>query len=332
MNPAEAEGSQAINSGPAVRWNVFGQTVVKPRNDRFTIADSEVWRRNEDRLRIHQRPDALLAAVADGAGASGLYCGAWAETLVSRLPADPIADLTVLDTWMAGFCLDFGRAHAVAADRRHHAKLVREGSCSTLTACWLRATDVGCDLHWLGYGDSPLLLLEQGDEGDYALVEWHPRPLTLLQRDPQLLNWKDVPTALGFRSGALRLPRQCCIVLATDAVGLYLLSCYGAGTQENRPTPVHLSFQHEFEQLAGTSGPRGLLAPRQHGIAAASFAAEIASLRQSLRSEQSFAAWLFRRHQKGLVANDDATVIIIDVEIPVPEPAHPPTPPSEVSP
>ncbi|HIJ38804.1 MAG TPA: hypothetical protein HPP80_07895 [Rhodospirillaceae bacterium] len=329
MEQPEPDSSQAGGQTPAAIWTVQGQSVVKPGNDRFTIAGTEVWRANEDRFHINQKPDRLLAAVADGAGASGLFCGAWAETLVSRLPDDPLQTLTALDSWMAGFCLDFGRNQAAATAGRQHSKLVREGSCSTLTACWLKTTDFGCHLHWLGYGDSPLLLLDRTDGAPDRLLEWHPRPLRLLQRDPHLLNWKDVPTDAGFRSGTLNLERRTCMILATDAVGLYLLSCYHAqNARLTGSSSAHQSFLHEFEEMQDRKGGRRDLVGQPSGF----FSSEIQSLRQALLTETSFAIWLTDRYQKGLIANDDATVIIIDVEFPEPEMLQTPLLTSEASP
>jgi hypothetical protein len=328
----------ATNGGeparPRVRWAVRGQTTVKPKNDSFTIDGSQVWRANEDRFRIAARPGTLLAAVADGAGASGLYCGPWAATLVERLPPTPIAAPAALDGWMADFCLEFRREHAAkaGADARRHAKFIREGSCSTLSACWLATDGNGCRAHWLGFGDSPIMLFDRSGP-DYAILDWHPRPLALMERDPHLLNWKDMAPAEGFRAGCRTLPARACVVLASDAVGLYLLGAYMERRHDGDATSTELSFRQEFRQLAGSSGGRRDLRPAKGTtVEPDSFAAEMSTLRKALRTPESFTSWQRQRYEAGLMANDDATVVVMDVDIRYPDPCRPSAPQPENSP
>jgi len=300
-----------------VLWGARGQSVVKPNNDSFTIGGAEVRRDTEDRFRIDRLSRSLLAAVADGAGGSGLYCGAWAETLVTHLLSRPIADATALDRWMAEFCDGFRRHYAAkaAADSRRRAKFVREGSCATLSACWLAANEDGCTLDWLGFGDSPLLVFDR-DADDYAITIWHPRPLAIMDRDPQLLNWKDVAAPAAFHSGRVALPARSTILLASDAVGLYFLAAYVAERGTADQTPSIQAFRREFLQLSERSGGRlGVAAAKRATMPLRGFAEEMSILRNALRSAESFATWVSQRHQAGLLANDDATAVVIDVDI-----------------
>jgi len=304
-------------SAARVVWGARGQSVVKPHNDSFTIGGAEVRRETEDRFRVDRLSRTLLAAVADGAGGSGLYCGAWAETLVTHLPSRPISDATALDRWMAGFCDGFRRHYATkaAADSRRRAKFVREGSCATLSACWLAANEAGCTLDWLGFGDSPLLILAR-DGADYTIVDWHPHPLAAMERDPQLLNWKDTPPPTAFQSGRIALPARSTILLASDAVGLYFLAAYMAECGTADQAPSIQAFRREFSQLSERSGGRlGVAAAKRAAMPLRGFAEEMSILRTALRSSESFATWGSHRTQAGLLANDDATAVVIDVVV-----------------
>lgn len=296
---------------PEVRTAVFAQTAVKPRNDSFPGAAATVWRANEDRFQIGQGPHGLFAAVADGAGSSGLYCGAWAETLVRRLPDHPIRNLPGLDAWLAGFSLDFRETHGAraAADPAKRAKFIREGSCATLAAAWLGRRGGRPSVTWLAYGDSPVMIFDR-TTAPPRLVACHPGRLAAFDRDPQLLNWRDLPVAAGLAAGIIDLPAKAAVVLATDAVGQFLLlSHFAAGA----PGPPGMA--EDFRRLAGGEGRLSSLA-RAHQAAGSRSADGLEDLRRHLDSPADFAALVRRRWDDGLLANDDATVVMIEIETP----------------
>ncbi|MEI8393198.1 MAG: hypothetical protein WCF85_00580 [Rhodospirillaceae bacterium] len=268
-----------VSGRAGARWLARACSVVKPRNDHYEIGQNIVVRQNEDRFRLSSTATAIVAAVADGAGSSGLFCGPWAQELVGRLPAAPIEDIDALNQWLDCFCLDFRKTMAARckADPPKHSKFVREGSCATLTACWLTVEDQGLTLRWLGYGDSPLLVLDRRKKEPEIMIS-HPPDLAAFERDPYLLNWQAMPDARRLNTGKLDLPARASVILATDGIGKYLM--------------------------------RSLLVDRS--------GATIAETRNHLDSDTSFSALVAARCEDGVLANDDSTVIMIEIEQDVP--------------
>ena len=296
-----------------LRLAVFAQSAVKPRNDSYPGGNGRLWRASEDRFHIARGADGMVAAVADGAGASGLFCGAWAEALVTRLPDRPIVDLPGLDGWLAGFSLDFRKAYGgrAAADPAKRAKFIREGSCAALAACWLDQAAGVPSVAWMAYGDSPVMVFDLTAEHP-RLLACHPDQLAAFDRDPHLLNWRDLPVAAGLRVGRIDLPAKAAVILATDAIGLFLLCRHFAGGGAGCGDVL----AGEFLRLGG--GDSRLSAAARAHRADVRQADIIADLRRHLASPEDFSAMIRRRCEEGLLANDDATVVMIEVEIPLP--------------
>nr|CAX83776.1 conserved uncharacterized protein [uncultured bacterium] len=304
-------------------WVVSGQTTAKPKNDYFEKAGQIVWRHNEDRFRHAVTENGLLAAVSDGAGSSGMYCGAWAEALVGRLPETPIASLTSLNQWIDGFWQEFSTEYKqlAAGDPGKNSKFVREGSFATLMACWLEERgNEGLTLHWCGYGDSPLCVFGRNGER-VDLIASHPASLRALEHDPHLLNWKDLPEEKSFRSGSVDLDGPATVVLASDGVGQFVLLRYlaeklarqsaEAGVAHEGPTR---EFINEFVHLIRSGNSKLADLARNHmDNVGPGFAENLANLRDSLRSEAEFLDNIRDNHAAGLLPNDDSTLVMIDI-------------------
>ena len=249
-------------------------------------------------------------------------CGAWAGALVERLPEAPITDLDALNRWIDGFWEDFaaefkGRA---AADPVKHSKFVREGSNATLVACWMQERDDGMSMHWLGYGDSPLYVFAPSDDG-VGLTICHPPTLATLERDPLMLNWKELPIETHLRAGALVLPERATVILASDGVGQFVLLRYltdlharcaeGAAVDLRGPARGLLG---EYRSLVRRGRSRLAGAAQAHmDHAGADFGRELASLRAHLATDAAFADMVRSHYETELLPNDDATLIMIDV-------------------
>ncbi len=287
-------------------WTAQGRSVVKPRNDSFTAGDKVLWRQNEDRFRLARIPDGVLAAVSDGAGGAGLFCGPWAETLVTRLPRTPIAGVKGLNQWMDGFCLSFRADYAERskATPARHSKFIREGSFATLVAGWLALRQGRVSLRWLGYGDSQMMVFDRTGRLP-VLAASYPATLAALDRAPFLLNWKDLPREASLHGGQIDLPERATVVLASDGIGQYLL----LRTLASLGKPPG-----EFLRLAGGDSKLGQAARAHRAGPAPCVSSELAALRDSLKSDQSFAARVRVLNDRGLLANDDATLIMIDVD------------------
>ncbi len=302
---------------------VLGQSVAKPRNDYFKVGDGVVWRRNEDRYRFSDTPDGLLATVADGAGSSGMFCGAWAEELVERLPETPITGLEDLNRWIDGFWEDFAAEfkRSASQDAAKLSKFVREGSYATLVACWLSRRDDGLSMRWLGYGDS--LLLVFGRDGDnVALTDCYPSTLEALGHDPHLLNWKQLPEETRLRTGTMDFHGRTTVILASDGVGQFVLLRYladmysrHAGSAPANPPEQARDLLNEFRRLVQTGDGRLAEAAKVHlENQGTGFADQLAALQTSLVSEEAFLGMMREYHQRGLLPNDDATLIMIEID------------------
>ncbi|MFN3076295.1 MAG: hypothetical protein ABT940_05350 [Alphaproteobacteria bacterium] len=303
-----------------VVWSALGQSVAKPKNDVIGDARGQVLRPNEDRFRIATTDNRLLAAVSDGAGSSGLCCGAWAQELVDRLPKTPIGNIRTLDQWMGSFWKSFSEEakQTVAGQPVKQTKLVREGSCATLTACWLRKDDERVRMRWLGYGDSPFFLFEWHGE-EPVLTAFHPTTLAKFDLAPHLLNWKDLPQGANLRVGEVSLPGNATVVLASDGIGQFLilrfLSHLSSSSSEDPSLnePSH-SLLAEFRRMLTASDTRMTDAARRHACGShMPFASVLNTLREGLASEEAFTALVREWNEQGLLANDDATVVLIDI-------------------
>ncbi len=327
---SSTDANAAPQATPAeLVWSVSGQSAVKPSNDSYQRADGKVWRKSEDRFRISDTPDGLLAAVADGAGSSGMYCGPWAEALVERLPDTPISNPDTLNQWIDGFWESFSGEYRkqTGDDAGKLSKFVQEGSYSTLVACWLGKRDDGISLNWLGYGDSPILVFD-GEGDGMSLSVCYPATLAEMERDPHLLNWKNLAKQAHLRAGTRQITEPATVMLASDGIGQLVLFRYLAaihslghslGGDRTPPAPSEQAagLLGEFRQLIQTG--KGQLADvaRAHAnLPGSGFAGEMAALRVSLASEDDFLRVTGDYRDLGLMPNDDATVILIDVAHP----------------
>jgi hypothetical protein len=294
-------------------WTAQGRSVVKPRNDSFASGDQLLWRQNEDRLRLTRTPDGLLAAVSDGAGGAGLFCGPWAETLVTRLPKTPITSMKALNQWMDGFCLNFRADHAALskATPARHSKFIREGSFATLVAGWLAYRRGRVMLQWLGYGDSQLMVFDRTGRQP-VLAASYPATLSALDRAPFLLNWKDMPREASLHGGEMVLPDRATVVLASDGIGQYLLLRTLASLPRSQASGGMLN---EFLRLSDGESKLAQAARAHRAAPGSGISGELATLRDCLKSEMSFAGRIRALCDKGLLANDDATLIMIDVDL-----------------
>ena len=295
-------------------WTAQGRSVVKPRNDSFASGDQLLWRQNEDRLRLTRTPDGLLAAVSDGAGGAGLFCGPWAETLVTRLPKTPITSMKALNQWMDGFCLNFRADHAALskATPARHSKFIREGSFATLVAGWLAYRRGRVMLQWLGYGDSQLMVFDRTGRQP-VLAASYPATLSALDRAPFLLNWKDMPREASLHGGEMALPDRATVVLASDGIGQYLLLRALASLPRSQAAGGGLL--SEFLRLSDGESRLGQAARAHRAAPGSGMSSELATLRDCLKSDLAFAGRVRALCDKGLLANDDATLILIDVDL-----------------
>lgn len=331
MQPLQPLTTDEVTAGPdvpvapgAMTWSVRGQTTEKPNNDCYQNGADVIWRKNEDRFRFSESSGTMLATVADGAGSSGMYCGAWAEALVENLPGTPLVGVDALNGWIDGFWKDFSDTNKqrAANDPTKLTKFVREGSCSTLTACWIEnGSDVKpASLDWLCYGDSHFCAFDL--DGDALnLGTGFPATLGAMSADPHLLNWKDLPDEKHLTTGKIEINGPTVIVLASDGVGEFMQLRYLADVHARQVAGAHLSphtqgLLTEFRQvLNGGSGKIADLARNHVQQSGNGFKDELATMMAVLDSQAGFADMIKEHHANGLISNDDATLVIIEASV-----------------
>ena len=297
-------------STPGQSWSVHAVSVVKPGNDSYSVSNgADVVRANEDRWRVTDDGDALLAAVADGAGASGLFCGPWAQALVDRLPTACMDQWQQLDDWLAGVGDSFRQDQQarLGAQSVQRTKFIREGSYATLMAAWLQDCAGQVTLRWLGYGDSMMLVFVPGTDC-HCLQQLYPVDWAAIQRSPFLLNWKDIPQRDALAVGQAAVPAGAIVALASDALGQYLLLRYLASPQ-GRDHPLW----GQFQALQTGDSKLADLAKAHGAQATDDWAQDWDRMRTAMASPADFAQWVQARHRAGLMANDDSTLVVIEI-------------------
>ncbi len=314
------------------RIRVYGRTTAKPKNDRVVQNAKAKWRANEDRFRLSQKGDRIVCAVSDGAGSSGMYCGAWAETLVSKLPNKPLKNFKALNDWMEGFWQGFSEKYKMlsASETFKRNKFVREGSCATLTACWVKPIEGGARLYWMAYGDSPLMIFQDKANGPRMFF---PDSLASFDHAPHLLNWKDLPDESQFHAGTVDLKGPAKVVLASDGMGQFLLLRHLSDMFRNMgERNGEAALMDEFARFV--KRPQGRMANlvRSHlASPGPGILRELDAIRDNMEDDESFAAMAERCHAQKLLPNDDATLVIIEIEPPLPEPEPEPEPEEETA-
>ncbi len=328
--PAEqaAEGEAAPQPEPEpepeldLPWPARARMIPKPKNDFLGVEKRAIERRSEDRFRIDKTDDGVLAVVSDGAGSSGLYCGMWAEYIVKHLSDTPIETAEGLDDWMGGFWKEFSDKAKKIAEKHpvKRSKLVKEGSCATMTACWLKQDAGGkVRLDWCAYGDSPMYVFEW-EKGFPYLVHCHPLSLALFDMPPHLLNWKDVPRKDQFHHGSMDIGSRMTVVLASDGIGQFVLMKYLAALNhhgvEGLPDIPARKFLAEYRAMLVDGNSKMADLARKHAdVAGECLAPEFNALRDSLATVDTFTEAVKEWYSVDLMVNDDSTLIMIDLGI-----------------
>lgn len=325
-NPPAVVGEEAVitSATPApfvsAEFSVIGQMVPKPNNDTYLHGEQNLERRSEDRYRISDIPNGVLAAVADGAGSSGMFCGAWADTLVTRLPDAPFTGFDDLNSWVEGFWEEFSISQKQRAkdNPQQMKKFIQEGSCATLVSCWAQKKNKNTTtLHWIGYGDSPFYVFQHKGKTS-ELIASFPSTLAHFDRDPHLLNWKDLPDQSHLQRGTMDIKGSATVVLASDGIGQSILLNYLADVHANsanaKHAPLVAALLQEYRTMVKSGKSKLAEMAREHASKkTTNFAMDLAELRVSLKSEDAFMGMMSNHHKHKLIPNDDSTVVLVDV-------------------
>jgi hypothetical protein len=181
-----------------------------------SISKFEVPHTNEDAIITKDN----LFAIADGAGGYGIFADEWSRYLLSNLPGEAIKDYVAFQSWISDIWELFynkKESEIYQYDGFVQNKFYKEGSCSTLVACWIEEEYV----YWIKYGDSALFIY---DKENNSLGSW-PKKVMDFQKNPYLINWKEEVKETAFEYGKVQMKDQL-IFLASDTLACYLLLSY----------------------------------------------------------------------------------------------------------
>jgi hypothetical protein len=175
---------------------------------------------NEDRIRCENN----FIAIADGAGGTGMYCGEWAEFLLSNLPNEPITNFEDFKNWFIELQEPFLAKHEPYGNIDGHIKrrFYEEGSSATLAVVW----QVENEYHWLCYGDSQIFFFYQNNMKAFPF-----KSSAEFETATQLLNWMNLPDEIAFLTGAIPIA-DCKIILATDTIAKHIFTLLENNTDQ----------------------------------------------------------------------------------------------------
>jgi hypothetical protein len=120
-----------------------------------------------------------------------------------------------------------------------------------------------------------------------------------------------LPSKASLSVGAIALPYRSTIIVASDGIGQYVLLRYLAS---NPPGISNSKMANEFLRLADDDSRLGDAIRAHRKSSQEPFSKSLEVLRQALKSDPAFLAYVRARHNEGLLANDDATLLLIDID------------------
>lgn len=175
--------------------------------------------------------DAVLAkpniiAVSDGAGGCGIFADRWSEYLLSKLTEKPFATFTEFSQWTDQIWQEF--YNDIERGLSQYSPIVQnkfnnEGSYATLAAVWHNTQNSTID--WCCYGDSAIFVYRPstGKMVFMSCIE-----IETYNRNPHLINWKDIPSEKHFREGKVAIETTDMVFCASDALSCMLTMSYYA--------------------------------------------------------------------------------------------------------
>ncbi|NQX38836.1 Serine/threonine protein phosphatase PrpC [Pedobacter steynii] len=186
--------------------------------------DKENESENEDAIfYCGASPDFLKAAISDGAGGAGIFCGDWARHLVNNQPDKPFLSKDKAEEWFLGVSKNFYDSKVTqldASDAFIVEKFHNDGSYATLVLIWwdtLRA-----ELYYWGHGDSTLFLFEKNGDRSIPKLIFPIGEQSSLNDPPKLFNWnKKLDQRIQVEKKILKSDDQ--LILTTDSISRWLI-------------------------------------------------------------------------------------------------------------
>jgi len=302
-------------------YNIYKQTTEKPNNDYFE--NNNKWRKNEDRVVVKEiSHNKLLFGLADGAGSSGLYCGEWAQCLLDNLPKNPITNCDDFNDWIESFWESFYNKYISASnDKFLKNKLLDEGSCSTLLSGWMDIFNDYYILYLISYGDSVFFNFQLNDNIAILRNIYPNSSLEFFEKAPHLINWNKKAINSYFFYHKLKLERSDVIIATTDGFAQYLFTQYlidihmknvkniKLSTKDYELLQINQSYINDPNNIKVKKSIKNLLDECGDKF---SFKNLLSTIKNKLTSSNTFKDYTYDLYNKGLLSNDDCSVIYID--------------------
>lgn len=261
---------------------------------------------NEDSVKIDESKG--LFFLSDGAGGTGVESHLWSRYLVDHLTEHPINNSDEFINWYDSVWEAHFEKLKISLQRSNPDaiyKLYTEGSSATLVAAWLE----GKEVKWLTYGDSVFMHLSVGD--NYSTIDCNVGLEDFLQ-NPLLLNFLDSPLIDGLKIKSTSLNTGDVLILASDAIGQYLLGLHNLfheGPETKRVidsilcTPYRSANLLENQKMYLSDGG-GIM----------SWQSELDKLWDALSCEETFRQHTNECLNHQILAIDDYSVIMLKIE------------------
>lgn len=235
-----------------------------------------------------------LIAVSDGAGGGGVFADRWSKYLVDHLPDETITDFEAFDNWIDSIWEPFYNDCEEQAKEEGGMllnKFYDEGSFATIVAVWKSG-------EWMSYGDSVAFCYHRKS----GMLQHSFTKLTDFNNPPYLVNCKDPLNPDGFRSGKFKMEEGFVAFAASDALAHYILMMYEVSRKEE--------FANELQEAIDAQTKDSNFINTAMGMKEVDFEKDVIGKLLNC-NKGNFKRYLQCRRQKGLIAHDDYSLVIM---------------------
>ncbi|MBK8808643.1 MAG: protein phosphatase 2C family protein [Bacteroidales bacterium] len=193
-------------------------------------------------------------SLCDGAGGAGVFCRDWAMHLAKSVPLNPCNFDRNTKKWFYNASKEF---HDEVIEKKDlsdlilNKKVYRDGSYSTLTACWI--DKMANELFFSSTGDSCVILFEKDSEEFKLKYFASMNDQDSMDESPCLLNWLiDLDKELPFHS--IDVTNHFIILMASDSLAKWIILCLAMINQDLIAPPI---FKDNF--LLSINNPKNML-------------------------------------------------------------------------
>lgn len=193
-------------------------------------------------------------SLCDGAGGAGVFCRDWAMHLAKSVPLNPCEFDNNTKKWFYGASKSF---HDEVIEKKDlsdlilNKKVYRDGSYSTLTACWIDKQ--ANELFFSSTGDSCVILFEKEGKDFKLKYIASVNDQEDIDESPFLLNWlDDLDKELPFHS--IDVTNHFVILMASDSLAKWIILCLAMINQDLIVQPI---FKDNF--LLSINNPKNML-------------------------------------------------------------------------